>query len=706
VLSLGSAPASATSAAWAQQGSKLTATGMIGDGGLGSSVSFSADGNTALVGSAQDNSGAGAAYVFVRSNGVWTQQAKLTGGSSEIRGTFGAFFGYSVSLSADGNTALIGGYGDNNLVGAAWVFVRSDGVWGQQGAKLIADATEIGCGYGSCTHTGSFGSSVAISSDGSTVLIGSVSDNGGDGAAWVFKLAGGDWTQTGAKLTPFDSLGAAGFGGYAYGVALSADGNTALIGGRYDHSNIGAAWVFTNSGSGWTQQGSKLTGTSEIGGGIFGSNVALSADGNTAIVGGLGDNGYVGAAWVFTRSNGVWTQQGPKLTSYYTGEVGNGDFGSVAISSNGNTALIGGSADGGNGENGAAWIYTRSDGVWTQQGSKMTPSDEVGGGYFGADVALSADGTNALIGGYNDNGIGAAWVFTTAAAIAPDVRIDSHPTDPSTSSNASFDFSSTDGSATFVCSLDAATYVVCASPDNLSGLAVGSHTFGVESTDSGTGLTSSRASFTWTVAAPPINPPTPTPTVTLASHPDSSTSQDTAVFTFTSGDVNATFLCSLDAGAFATCTSPEDYSGLANGGHSFGVEATDSGQTSDFASYSWTISPATMHAKTPVLISGPHFSGVLRQGRMLYVSIGRWQGATITYRVAWYRCDLHGHACRRINTRQMLNDKWVIRPLKTHSYRLAAADRDKRLYVVVTATNAGGSKSARTAMTHAISGLR
>src|SRR5579862_1494635 len=97
-------------------------------------------------------------------------------------------------------------------------------------------------------------------------------------------------------------------------VALSGDGNTAISGGRFDNGFVGAAWVFTRSGGVWTQQGSKLVGTGAAGNAEQGYSVGLSADGNTAIVGGPADsNTYVGAAWVFTRSGGVWSQQGNKL---------------------------------------------------------------------------------------------------------------------------------------------------------------------------------------------------------------------------------------------------------------------------------------------------------------------------------------------------------------------------------------------------------
>jgi hypothetical protein len=265
------------------------------------------------------------------------QQAELKGGEE----TGNARLGFSVALSSDGNTALVGGMTDNSFKGAAWVFTRSGSTWTQQAPKLTG-SEEIGASE--------FGGSVALSSDGNTALIGGEADNAsvgnaGVGAAWVFTRSGSAWTQQGPKLTGgAEEIGAGRFGD---AVALSSDGNTALIGAGRDNSNIGAVWAFTRSGSTWTRQAPKLTGSGEIGGAVFGSAIALSAEGNTALIGGGGDNGPsgIGAAWVFTRSGSAWTQQGPKLTG--SEEIGEPNFGfGVALSSDGNTALIGGPNDG------------------------------------------------------------------------------------------------------------------------------------------------------------------------------------------------------------------------------------------------------------------------------------------------------------------------------------------------------------------------
>jgi hypothetical protein len=171
--------------------------------------------------------------------------------------------------------------------------------------------------------------------------------------------------------------------------------------------------VFARLDASWVRQGSKLTGGGEAGNGYFGSSVALSADGNRALVGGYADGGDRGAAWTFTRSGTSWSQQGGKLTG--GSESGNGLFGtSAALSADGTRALIGGPGD--NDGKGAAWVFARSGSSWAQQGSKLVGSGGSGAS-FGAAVALSGDGKTALVGGpYADGLKGAAWAFTDAPA--------------------------------------------------------------------------------------------------------------------------------------------------------------------------------------------------------------------------------------------------------------------------------------------------
>jgi hypothetical protein len=334
--------------------------------------------------------------VFTRNAGIWTQQGpKLVG-----TGAVGGGNNSSAALSADGNTAIVGGTGDNNKVGATWVFTRSSGLWIQQGPKLV------GTGAVGPANPGQ-GTSVALSADGNTAIVGEWgNDNGGVGAAWVFTRSGGAWMQQGPKLVGTGAIGPAQQG---WSVAMSADGNTVLVGGGSDNGGLGAAWVFDRNGGTWMQQGQKLVGTGAIGPAVQ-RTVALSADGNTAIVAGQLDNRRLGAAWVFTRNAGIWTQQGPKLVG--TGAVGMATQGfSVALSGDGNTAIVGGRED--NSTLGAAWVFTRSAGTWTQQGPKLVGTGAIGNAGQGSSVALSADGNTAMVGGVFDNGsAGAAWVFT------------------------------------------------------------------------------------------------------------------------------------------------------------------------------------------------------------------------------------------------------------------------------------------------------
>lgn len=378
-----------------------------GTGQVGSAAALSADGQTALVGGPSDNGSRGAAWVFTRSGSSWIQQGpKLIGGA----GT--GDFGSSVALSADGDTALVGS--PESGQGVAYVFSR-------RGSSWVRVAKLRGRGEGvfprPATHAG-FGASVALSGAGDVAMVGgpqfgAPSDQAlsGPGAVWVFALRGSRWTETQRLTVQGPNLG--NFGG---SVALSTDGRTALISSSFYHSgkfhdqNDGTVWVFARSGSTWKRQGPKLTGRGEshfFYGAQFGGSLAVSADGDIALIGGPADNPASdktdGAAWVFARSHGVWTQQGGKLSG--TGQVldmGVSFGASVALSASGDIALIGGPDD--NTAKGAVWLYRRAGSVWTQEGKKIALSGPAEDAHFGTSVALTADGRLALIGGPGDSG--------------------------------------------------------------------------------------------------------------------------------------------------------------------------------------------------------------------------------------------------------------------------------------------------------------
>jgi len=403
-----------------QQGPKLYGTGATGPAQQGYSVAISADGNTAIVGGPADNPNGtqGAAWIYTRANGVWTQQGSKLAPADEVAP---GNVGWSVALSADGNTALIGAANDNTnqYNGAAWIFTRSNGSWTEQ-QKLVGLSAQ------GSPHQGF---SVALSGDGKTAVIGGPGDSGGAGAAWIFSQKNGSWTQQ-QKLTV---SGATGIAQAGFSVAISGDGSTIIMGGPTDDTVSsyaqGAAWVFTLNNNTWTQQGPKLVGRAPFMS-QQGYSVAVSYDGNTAA---LGAPVSGGGAFVFARSNGVWTWQAGPLASP-KGSTQSGDGNSVALSGDGKTIVVGGPGD-----NDAwvyTLINTTglcpnqnstTSGCWTllQELTLTPPPDgatELASTWTGFSAAMSNDGSTIILGGPKDStptssNLGAAWVFAAGAKL-------------------------------------------------------------------------------------------------------------------------------------------------------------------------------------------------------------------------------------------------------------------------------------------------
>ncbi|MDC3961738.1 hypothetical protein KEG38_48415 [Polyangium jinanense] len=374
-----------------QQAKLLANDGATGDS-FGYSVSLSGD--TALVGAFSDDDkgmNSGAAYVFVRSSGVWTQQAKLVPSD----GAAGDYFGHSVSLSGD--TALVGADSDDDKgenSGSAYVFVRSSGVWTQQ-AKLLAMDGAAG---------DLFGHSVSLSGD--TALVGA--DYDGDkgtqsGSAYVFVRNAGVWTQQ-AKLLANDGSSFDNFG-----CSVSLSGDTALVGAW--GASGGSAYVFVQSGGAWTQQ-AKLIANDGSSFNRFGWSVALAGD--TALVGAVwnNDNGTdSGAAYVFARSAGAWTQQAKLLAN----DGAKDDNFGVSVALAGDTALVGAVWDDDKGtDSGSVYVFVQSGGVWNQQ-AKLLANDGAANDHFGASVSLSGD--TALVGASSDDNKGSAYIFVPVASL-------------------------------------------------------------------------------------------------------------------------------------------------------------------------------------------------------------------------------------------------------------------------------------------------
>jgi hypothetical protein len=380
-------PATSLATNWTETQKLLSSDGTEGDL-FGCSVSL--DGDTALIGAYYDEIFSGSAYVFTRTGTNWTQQAKLLASDNAALDSFG------ISVSLDGDTALIGAYHDENLTGSAYVFIRTGTTWTQQAKLLASDSTAGDC----------FGNSLSLSGD--TALIGSYkdADNGIDsGSAYIFTRTGATWTQQ-AKLLASDGVTLDSFG-----ISVSLDGDTALIGAHSDDDNknkSGSTYVFTRTGTTWTQQ-AKLLASDAAANDYFGSSVTLAAD--TALIGAPYDDSRTGSAYVFIRTGTTWTQQAKLIAS----DGATLDSFGISVSLDDNTALIGADGDDDNkNESGSAYIFTRTGATWTQQ-TKLHTTDRETLDFFGFSVSLS-NGT-ALIGARNDddNGqdSGSAYIFTT-----------------------------------------------------------------------------------------------------------------------------------------------------------------------------------------------------------------------------------------------------------------------------------------------------
>jgi len=375
------------------QQQKLEASDGASNDLFGYSVAIS--GETVVVGAwLHDGAGgfdSGSAYVFVRSGGVWTQQQKLEASDGAVQDSFG----FSVAIS--GETIVVGAHNDDGAAGShqgsAYVFVRSGGVWSQQQKLETADAAA----------QDNFGYSVAISEE--TIVVGARGDDGAgglaQGSAYVFVRSGGVWSQQ-QKLEASDAAAGDGFG-----TSVAISGETIVVGAPGDDGVAdaaqGSAYVFVRSDVGWGQQQKLETSDGRVSV-QFGTSVAIS--GETTVVGARGYDGAVGnqgSAYVFVRSGGVWSQQ-QRLEASDAAE--DDQFGnSVAIS--GETVVVGARLDGG-GDQGSAYVFVRSDGVWTQQQRLEAPDGAVFDG-FGNSVAIS--GETIVVGKSEGDG---AYVFAPA----------------------------------------------------------------------------------------------------------------------------------------------------------------------------------------------------------------------------------------------------------------------------------------------------
>ena len=363
---------------------------------FGDSVSISRDGLTAIVGApyCNDNNNVttGAAYIFKYANGSWSENTKLL---ANVRAEDDRF-GFSVSISDDGLTAIVGApYYDGNSVntGAAYIFKYANGLWSE--TRLLSQYY--------------FGWSVSISGDGLTAIVAATFP----GSVYVFNYANGSWSQS----TELKENGVASFQ-FGSSVSISRDGLTVIVGHPANNdngTNSGSAYIFKYANGEWSQ--TKLLANDIAADDQFGSSVSISDDGLTAIVGAWFDdydvNGYVnsGAAYIFNYANGTWSQT--KLLADYPTQYDY--FGSsVSISGDGLTAIVGAYFDDDQGSaSGSAFIFKYDNGAWSL--TKLLASDGTTSDRFGDSVSISRDGLTAIVGATqnDDNGTdsGSAYIY-------------------------------------------------------------------------------------------------------------------------------------------------------------------------------------------------------------------------------------------------------------------------------------------------------
>ncbi|MEM7332363.1 MAG: hypothetical protein AAF490_09735 [Chloroflexota bacterium] len=430
-----------TGATWVHEATLSPPTGSAGDL-FGMSIEL--EGNSLAIGAPRDDdedSDAGAVYLYSRSGATWSQQSKLTKNNGEASDSLGWRVGLSGSF-------IIGGAPTLDLVGsnsgAALIFTQNGASWSEQ---TVPDFTDWAEGH-------EFGKSMAA--HGNWLFVGAPLASGLEseaGAVYVYSTSGtavsyrhkivasdgemGD--RFGASLA-FDGthllIGAhrAGTGGVVYvftkssatntwhqqtklistdvqsndlfGLSVAVDSGTAVIGAPDEDTNgadAGSAYVFTGSGSTWSQQ-EKLLGQDGASGDNFGWSVAVEDD--TAVVGSLFDS--PGSAYIFTRSGANWLQTA-KLTAS-DGAMGNWFGRSVSLS--GDTLLVG--APSANGQ-GAVYSFNRANSVWTEN-QKLVPTDIRAGDLFGYSVTLVGD--TAVISAVGADNVvntqGAAYVFKLA----------------------------------------------------------------------------------------------------------------------------------------------------------------------------------------------------------------------------------------------------------------------------------------------------
>ena len=369
--------------------------------GDGFGFAMAISGDTAVVGANREDgptntlNDAGAAYVFTRANGAWTQQAVLRASNAAA----GDLFGFAVAI--EGNTIIVGAQAEDgatdtlNDSGAAYVFTRTGVAWTEQ---TILRAPNAGI-------DDRFGNSVAIFGD--TVIVGAPREDGAtnttsdSGAAYVFTRTGGAWShQSTLRASNLDA-------GDLFGHAVAIWGNSVIVGAHSENgvgnalNDSGAAYIFVRNGNTWGEQ-TLLRASNPGANDLFGIAVAIRGD--MAVVGAYAEDGpannlnAAGAAYVFERAGSAWMER-QLLRPALPAEA---DLFAGAIGLSSTNLVIGawGKDISGMLDAGVAYNFVRSGGLWVEQG--LIRANNAGANdSFGFSLAVA--GNTSLVGSVQED---------------------------------------------------------------------------------------------------------------------------------------------------------------------------------------------------------------------------------------------------------------------------------------------------------------
>ena len=384
----------------------LAADGAMNDV-FGYSVAVSGDGSTIVVGAyGDDDKGkdSGSVYIFTKqANGSYAQTQKLVPSD----GTASDEFGWSVAVSSDGSTIVVGAYGDDDKgkdSGSVYIFTKQPNGSYLQSQKLVASDGAA---------TDKFGWSVSISGDGSIIVVGARFDDDkgtNSGSAYVFtKQLDGSYLET-HKLVPTDGSAQDYFGN---SVSVSGDGSTIVVGAFWDDdkgTNSGSAYVFTKQVNDSYLQSQKLVASDGATDDRFGNSVAISNDGTTIVVGAYYDDDKgkdSGSVYIFTKQvNGSYLQ----LQKLVASDGAESDQFGISVAVSQTSVVVGAYYDDDKGkDSGSAYIFTKQDDGSYLQTHKLVATDGAASDYFGVSVAIS--NTSVVVGAQNHLTKGAVYVY-------------------------------------------------------------------------------------------------------------------------------------------------------------------------------------------------------------------------------------------------------------------------------------------------------